>query len=210
MDVDGRFFGIFSTMCRLALTDARAIAKEASKLVTIVISTCQTPYLHGHAMHSQRHRVDLAHVTSPSWRHVCFLDPSSPHLPEYRRSVFMCPSGIEDLKAKRDEVNERILDKQEEKLKIQNDLHALTERLARVTDDLAKMVRERDDYESASPSSLLLNRDDVNVALYACMWLHEAQLLPRSHGDSLEFFVFTNDVFAAHARNPIALLDCVG
>ena len=51
------------------------------------------------------------------------------------------------MKAKRDEVNERILDKQEEKLKIQNDLHALTERLARVTDDLGKMVRERDDYE---------------------------------------------------------------
>lgn len=55
--------------------------------------------------------------------------------------------GIEDLKTKRDAVSERVLEKQEEKLKIQNDLHVLTERLARVTDDLTKMSAERDDYD---------------------------------------------------------------
>eukprot|EP00037_Helgoeca_nana_P011398 m.102420 g.102420 ORF g.102420 m.102420 type:complete len:103 (+) comp20807_c0_seq1:49-357(+) len=56
-------------------------------------------------------------------------------------------SCIEDLKTKRDAVSERVLEKQEEKLKIQNDLHVLTERLARVTDDLTKMSAERDDYD---------------------------------------------------------------
>ena len=55
--------------------------------------------------------------------------------------------GIEDLKAKRDAISERVLEKQEEKLKIQNDMHILSERLARVTDDLTKMITERDDYD---------------------------------------------------------------
>eukprot|EP00038_Savillea_parva_P013698 m.9091 g.9091 ORF g.9091 m.9091 type:complete len:103 (+) comp2594_c0_seq1:52-360(+) len=54
---------------------------------------------------------------------------------------------IEDLKAKRDAISERVLEKQEEKLKIQNDMHILSERLARVTDDLTKMITERDDYD---------------------------------------------------------------
>ena len=41
------------------------------------------------------------------------------------RNVF---SGIEDLKEKREEVNRQILQDEEEKQKIQNDLRILTER----------------------------------------------------------------------------------
>ena len=42
-------------------------------------------------------------------------------------------SGIEDLCAKRDDLHRQILQEEEEKQKIQNDIRILTERLAQVT-----------------------------------------------------------------------------
>ena len=42
----------------------------------------------------------------------------------------LCSAGIEDLKEKREEVNRQILQDEEEKQKIQNDLRILTERCA--------------------------------------------------------------------------------
>lgn len=55
----------------------------------------------------------------------------------YNNELVKC---IEDLKEKREEVNRQILQDEEEKQKIQNDLRILTERLSRINDSLARKV----------------------------------------------------------------------
>ena len=56
-------------------------------------------------------------------------------------------TGIEDLCTKRDELHKQILQEEEEKQKIQNDLRILTERLAQVNESLAKKIAMRNDYD---------------------------------------------------------------
>lgn len=58
----------------------------------------------------------------------------------------MC-TGIEDLCSKRDEVQTLILEEEEEKRKIQNDIRILTERLAQVNESLAQKIAVRSDYD---------------------------------------------------------------
>ena len=55
--------------------------------------------------------------------------------------------GIEDLCSKRDEVQRQILEEEEEKRKIQNDIRILTERLAQVNESLAQKIATRSDYD---------------------------------------------------------------
>ncbi|KAL3927938.1 MAG: hypothetical protein SGPRY_002601 [Prymnesium sp.] len=56
-------------------------------------------------------------------------------------------AGIEDLREKREEVNRSIAKDEEEKAKIQNDLRILTERLARINDNLARKISSRNEYD---------------------------------------------------------------
>ena len=56
-------------------------------------------------------------------------------------------SGIEDLCAKRDELHRQILQEDEEKQKIQNDIRILTDRLAVINESLAKKIATRNDYD---------------------------------------------------------------
>ena len=56
-------------------------------------------------------------------------------------------SGIEDLCAKRDDLHRQILQEDEEKQKIQNDIRILTDRLAVINESLAKKIATRNDYD---------------------------------------------------------------
>ena len=57
------------------------------------------------------------------------------------------PSGIEDLRRKREELQESILVEEETKAKLQRDLHELTEKIAKVTDSLARKIATRNEYD---------------------------------------------------------------
>lgn len=54
---------------------------------------------------------------------------------------------IEELRRKREEICDQILVEQEEKVKIQNDLHILSERLGRVSDNLTQKMATRDEFD---------------------------------------------------------------
>ena len=56
-------------------------------------------------------------------------------------------SGIEDLSTKRDELHRQILLEEEEKQRVQHDLHILTERLAAINEALARKISIRNDYD---------------------------------------------------------------
>ena len=55
--------------------------------------------------------------------------------------------GLEDLRARREDVTKQIQKEEEIKAKIQNDLRVLTERLARANDSLARKIASRTEYE---------------------------------------------------------------
>lgn len=55
--------------------------------------------------------------------------------------------GIEDLCTKRDELQKQILNEEEEKAKIQNDIRILSERLAKINESLAKKIASRTEYD---------------------------------------------------------------
>merc|ERR1711998_568527 len=65
-------------------------------------------------------------------------------LQNYNNELVKC---IEDLREKREEVNKSIATDEEEKAKIQNDLRILTERLARINDNLARKISSRNEYD---------------------------------------------------------------
>ena len=65
-------------------------------------------------------------------------------LQNYNNELVKC---IEDLREKREEVNKSINEDEEEKAKIQNDLRILTERLARINDNLARKISSRNEYD---------------------------------------------------------------
>lgn len=54
---------------------------------------------------------------------------------------------IEDLRQKREEVNIQVVVEEEERLKIQNDLHILTERLARINESIARKMATREEFD---------------------------------------------------------------
>lgn len=55
--------------------------------------------------------------------------------------------GIEDLCAKRDELHKQILEEEEEKRKIQNDIRILTEKLSKINESLSKKVSSRNEFD---------------------------------------------------------------
>ena len=55
--------------------------------------------------------------------------------------------GIEDLCTKRDELQKQIINEEEEKSKIQNDIRILSERLAKINESLAKKIASRNEYD---------------------------------------------------------------
>merc|ERR1712054_691185 len=65
-------------------------------------------------------------------------------LQNYNSELVNC---IEELREKREELNKSIAADEEEKAKIQNDLRILTERLARINDNLARKVSSRTEYD---------------------------------------------------------------
>ena len=65
-------------------------------------------------------------------------------LQNYNSELVGC---IEELREKREELNKSIAADEEEKAKIQNDLRILTERLARINDNLARKVSSRNEYD---------------------------------------------------------------
>merc|ERR1712146_783571 len=65
-------------------------------------------------------------------------------LQNYNNELVKC---IEELREKREELNRSIAADEEEKAKIQNDLRILTERLARINDNLARKVSSRTEYD---------------------------------------------------------------
>ena len=54
---------------------------------------------------------------------------------------------IEDLCAKRDDLHKQILEEEEEKRKIQNDIRILTERLSKVNESLSKKMASRNEFD---------------------------------------------------------------
>ena len=65
-------------------------------------------------------------------------------LQNYNNELVKC---IEDLRAKREEVNRQILKEEEEKAKIQRDLSILTDRLSTITEPRARKIQARNEYE---------------------------------------------------------------
>ena len=59
----------------------------------------------------------------------------------------LCCAGIEDLCTRRDELHKQILDEEEEKRKLQNDVRILTERLAKVNESLSKKIASRAEFD---------------------------------------------------------------
>ncbi len=55
--------------------------------------------------------------------------------------------GIEDLCAKRDELQRQILIEEEDKHKLENDIRSTSEKLARINENLAKKVTARTEFD---------------------------------------------------------------
>ena len=56
-------------------------------------------------------------------------------------------SGIEELVSKRDELHKQILEEEDEKRKLQNDISILTERLCKVNESLSKKTASRNEFD---------------------------------------------------------------
>lgn len=69
---------------------------------------------------------------------------SGASLQTYNNELVKC---IEDLREKRDAVTARIMEEEEEKLQVTNDLRILQERLARINESLARKHATRNEYE---------------------------------------------------------------
>lgn len=55
--------------------------------------------------------------------------------------------GIEDLCSKRDDLQRQIMTEEEEKHKLQNDIRVLSEKLAKVNENLAKKISARNEFD---------------------------------------------------------------
>ncbi|CAG5116617.1 unnamed protein product [Candidula unifasciata] len=65
-------------------------------------------------------------------------------LQSYNNELVKC---IEELCSKRDEIHRSILQEEEEKHKLQNDIRILTEKLAKVNESLAKKIASRSEFD---------------------------------------------------------------
>lgn len=69
------------------------------------------------------------------------LLPLPPPTPLARADAPAAHAGIEDLREKREQILKQIVDEESEKAKIQTELTALTQRLSRINESLARKVR---------------------------------------------------------------------
>ncbi|KAH9492569.1 Sjoegren syndrome nuclear autoantigen 1 [Bulinus truncatus] len=65
-------------------------------------------------------------------------------LQSYNNELVKC---IEELCCKRDEIHRSILQEEDEKVKLQNDIRVLTEKLAKVNESLAKKIASRNEFD---------------------------------------------------------------
>ncbi|XP_077162431.1 microtubule nucleation factor SSNA1 [Paroedura picta] len=65
-------------------------------------------------------------------------------LQSYNNELVKC---IEDLCIKRDELNKQIRLEEEEKVKLQNEIRLLTEKLARINENLARKMASRNEFD---------------------------------------------------------------
>ncbi|KAL8174257.1 PREDICTED: Sjoegren syndrome nuclear autoantigen 1 [Gekko japonicus] len=65
-------------------------------------------------------------------------------LQSYNNELVKC---IEDLCVKRDELNKQIRLEEEEKVKLQNEIRLLTEKLARINENLARKMASRNEFD---------------------------------------------------------------
>ncbi|XP_054854165.1 microtubule nucleation factor SSNA1 [Eublepharis macularius] len=65
-------------------------------------------------------------------------------LQNYNNELVKC---IEDLCIKRDELNKQIRLEEEEKVKLQNEIRLLTEKLARINENLARKMASRNEFD---------------------------------------------------------------
>ena len=88
--------------------------------------------------------------------------------------------GIEDLCTKRDELQKQILNEEEEKAKIQNDIRILSERLAKINESLAKKIASRTEYDKtiaeteAAYMKVSFNFQENNLFWLICSEKHSA------------------------------------
>lgn len=88
--------------------------------------------------------------------------------------------GIEDLCSKRDELHQQILQEEEEKQKIQNDIRILTERLAQVNESLAHKIGTRNDYDRTIAECETAYKKVLYVII-AIFWNHSNMLIGFCH-----------------------------
>ncbi len=69
------------------------------------------------------------------------------HCTQCKYSTLLLLIDIEDLCAKRDDLHKQILEEEEEKRKIQNDIRILTERLSKVNESLSKKMASRNEFD---------------------------------------------------------------
>ena len=62
-------------------------------------------------------------------------------------AIYFSFTGINDLCGKRDELNKQIMEEEEEKQKLQNDIRILTERLSKVNESLSKKMAARNEFD---------------------------------------------------------------
>ena len=93
---------------------------------------------------------------------------------------FVLLPGIEDLCAKRDELHKVILEEEEEKRKIQNDVRILTERLAKINQSLSNKVASRNEFDKtiAETEAAYMKVLIVDVLVVVCFTI---LLLLHSH-----------------------------
>ncbi|KAK1155606.1 hypothetical protein AOXY_G26615 [Acipenser oxyrinchus oxyrinchus] len=109
-------------------------------------------------------------------------------LQTYNNELVKC---IEELCSKREELNRQILQEEEEKTKLQNDIRILTEKLSRVNESLARKLAARNDFdrtiaetEAAYMKILESSQTLLNVLKREAGSLSKGTLSHSAHKDS--------------------------
>merc|ERR1712110_403990 len=84
----------------------------------------------------------ISRVSSRTYRKK--MSQQGAALQTYNNELVKC---IEDLTSKRDDIQRQILQEEQEKEKIQNDVRLLSERLAKIQESLAKKIQLRNDFD---------------------------------------------------------------
>ena len=83
---------------------------------------------------------------------------------------FVALPGINDLCGKRDELHKQIMQEEEEKQKLQNDIRILTERLAKVNESLSKKMASRNEFDKT-----IAETENAYMKVNSCISCHTAK-----------------------------------